>query len=173
MQLAHSFGEEPTPSLAYTASARLTGAISPNDRLQYRLHPWTSLVIVPIFALANAGIALDTSSLAGALRSPIAWGVVLAFVVGKPAGILAAAWLTARGAPRTGRLTVSWRELRGTASASGIGFTVSLLIAARAFDGAALHQAKIGILATAVLSPAVAAVGLGGKNARDGLTNTA
>ena len=58
-ELARSFREQPTPELAYTARASLTSAISPNERLQFRLHPWTSLVIVPLFALANAGIAID------------------------------------------------------------------------------------------------------------------
>lgn len=135
-----------------------TGAISPNDRLQHRLHPWTTRVVVPLFALANAGVHLDGTVLSGAVTSTVTWGIVVAFVVGKPLGILAAAWITAKGAPRAGKLPVSWRELTGTAASAGIGFTVSLLIASRAFDGAALDQAKVGVLVTALISPLLAAI---------------
>ena len=66
-ELTRSFREQPTPELAYSARASLTSAISPNERLQYRLHPWTSRVIVPLFALANAGIHLDGDLLSSAL----------------------------------------------------------------------------------------------------------
>jgi Na+/H+ antiporter NhaA len=157
-ELVHTFREQPTPAMAYSARAGLAAAISPNDRLQYRLHPWTSMVIVPLFALANAGVHLDGSVLGAALASPITWGIVVGFVVGKPIGILAAAWITAHGAPRTGKLPVSWRELGGTATSAGIGFTASLLIASRAFDGGLLAQAKVGVLATALISPLFAAI---------------
>ena len=105
-ELVQSFREQPTPAMAYSARAGLAAVISPNDRLQYRLHPWTSTVIVPLFALANAGVHLDGAVLGAALSSPITWGIVLGFVVGKPLGILGAAWVTARGAPRTGKLPV-------------------------------------------------------------------
>jgi Na+/H+ antiporter NhaA len=155
--LTRSFRARPTPELAYEASANLTGAISPNDRLQYRLHPWTSRVIVPIFALANAGLHLDDRLLSGAVVSPVTWAIVLAYTIGKPVGILATAWITAKGAPRAGKLPVGWRQLAGTASSAGVGFTVSLLIASRAFTGGELNQAKLGVLATALVSPLIAA----------------
>jgi Na+/H+ antiporter NhaA len=157
-KLARSFREEPTPRLAYSARASLTAAISPNDRLQYRLHPWTSCAIVPLFALANAGVHFDTGLLSAAATSTVSWGIVLAFVAGKPLGILATAWITAKGTPRAGKLPVSWRELVGTASSAGVGFTVSLLVASRAFDGALLDQAKVGVLATALVSPLLSTV---------------
>ena len=67
-ELTRSFREQPTPELAYSARASLTSALSPNERLQYRLHPWTSRVIVPLFALANAGIHLDGDLLSDASR---------------------------------------------------------------------------------------------------------
>src|SRR5262245_31319768 len=111
--------------------------ISPNDRLQTRLHPLTSLVVVPLFALANAGLHIDSSLLIAAATSPITWGIVLAYAVGKPLGIVAAARLAATHA--TLRLTA--RELRGTALSAGVGFTVSLLIASRAFHGLQLDEA--------------------------------
>jgi Na+/H+ antiporter NhaA len=156
-ELVQSFRERPTPEAAYSARAGLAAAISPNERLQYRLHPWTSRVIVPLFALANAGVRLDGGVLHAALVSPVSWGILVAFVAGKPLGIMAAAWLTARGGPRARALAVSWRELWGTANSAGVAFTASLLIASRAFDGASLQQAKVAILATIVVSPLLAA----------------
>jgi Na+/H+ antiporter NhaA/protein-disulfide isomerase len=157
-QLLRSFREQPTPAAAYQARASLTGAISPNERLQYRLHPWTSRVIVPIFALANAGLHLNGTVLTAAVSSPVTWAIVFAYVAGKPAGILFAAWATTKGAPRAGKLQVSWRELSGTASSTGIGFTASLLIASRAFNGSLLDQAKMGILGTVIIAPVVSSV---------------
>jgi Na+/H+ antiporter NhaA len=127
-------------------------APSPNDRLQHQLHPLTSRVVVPLFALANAGFAIDGHLLAAAATAPITWGIILAYVVGKPLGIVLAARAAANRAP----LSLSARELRGTALTAGVGFTVSLLIASRAFHGLALDEAKVGILATMVLSPLLA-----------------
>jgi Na+/H+ antiporter NhaA len=153
-ELTRSFREQPTPALAYTARASLTSAISPNERLQYRLHPWTSRVIVPLFALANAGIELDGGLLSDAVTSPVTLGIIAAYVVGKPVGILGASWLATR--TRGSRLTVTWPVLVGAAASAGIGFTVSLLVATLAFDGALLEQAKLGVLVTAVISPVLA-----------------
>jgi Na+/H+ antiporter NhaA len=155
-ELTRSFREQPTPELAYSASASLTSAISPNERLQYRLHPWTSRVIVPLFALANAGIHLDRALVSDAVSSPVTLGILAGYVVGKPAGIMGATWLGTRRVLGGGRLTVTWPGLAGTAAAAGIGFTVSLLVASIAFDGALLDEAKLGILATTVVSPALA-----------------
>jgi len=152
-ELAREFREQPTPALAYSARAGLVGAISPNERLQYRLHPWTSRVIVPLFALANAGIHISGALLSDAVTSPVTLGILAAFVIGKPLGIMGAAWLASRpmfgGAP----LTVTFPALAGGAAAAGAPFTVSILIATLAFDGALLDQAKIGVLAAAVLAP--------------------
>jgi Na+/H+ antiporter NhaA len=152
-ELARSFREQPTPELAYSAVASLTSAISPNERLQYRLHPWTSRVIVPLFALANAGIHLDGDLLSAAVKSPVTLGILAAYVVGKPLGIVSAAWLaTFRGA----RLTVTFPALAVGAATAGVGFTVSLLVATLAFQGRLLEEAKIGVLVTAIASPALA-----------------
>ncbi|MEA2292911.1 MAG: hypothetical protein QOE86_550 [Solirubrobacteraceae bacterium] len=152
-ELARSFREQPTPELAYSAVASLTSAISPNERLQYRLHPWTSRVIVPLFALANAGIQIDGRLLSAAATSPVTLGILAAYVVGKPLGIVGAAALATR---RGARLTITFPALAGGAAAAGVGFTVSLLVAALAFRGALLEEAKVGVLATAVVSPTVA-----------------
>jgi Na+/H+ antiporter NhaA len=155
-ELTRSFREQPTPALAYSAQASLVSTISPNERLQYRLHPWTSRVIVPIFALANAGIHLDGGLLSDAMASPVTLGVVAAYTIGKPLGIVGAAWLATRPALGGARPTITWPALTGAAFSAGVGFTVSLLVATLAFSGDLLDQAKIGVLATAVISPLLA-----------------
>jgi len=155
-ELTRSFREQPTPELAYIAQRGLTSAISPNERLQYRLHPWTSFVVVPLFALANAGINVDARVLRDALSSPVTIGILLAYLLGKPLGILGASWLGTRRALGGARLVLTWPGLAGTGAVAGIGFTVSLLIAGRAFSGELLDQAKLGVLAAAIVSPIVA-----------------
>jgi Na+/H+ antiporter NhaA len=147
-----SFREQPSPELARTAQLTLVSAISANERLQYRLHPWTSYVIVPLFALANAGITFSGGLLGDALRSPVTLGIVIGYVVGKPAGIVGASWLATRRVFGAQRLPVSWPGLGGIGTVAGIGFTVSLLISSIAFRGQLLEEAKLGILAGAVLS---------------------
>jgi Na+/H+ antiporter NhaA len=151
-ELTRSFREQPTPALARSAQLGVAWAISPNDRLQYRLHPWTSLAIVPLFALANAGVHVDGRLLGDAVTSPITLGIVFGYVVGKPVGVVATAWLTSRSLMRGLRLGLSWPVITGAGVVAGIGFTVSLLIASIAFDGRQLEEAKIGVLASAVLA---------------------
>jgi Na+/H+ antiporter NhaA len=146
------FREQPTPELARTAQLSLTSAISANERLQYRLHPWTSYAIVPLFALANAGITFSGGLLGDAIRSPVTLGIVVGYVVGKPLGIVGASWLATRPLFGGQRLPVSWPGLAGIGAVAGIGFTVSLLISSLAFEGQLLEEAKIGILGGAVLS---------------------
>jgi len=152
-EAARAFREQPTPELAYSAVAGLRSAISPNERLQYRLHPWTSRVIVPLFALANAGIHIDGDLLKDAMTSPITLGILAAYALGKPIGIMGASWLATRG---PARLTITFPALAVGAFSAGIGFTVSLLVATLAFDGAQLEEAKIGVLLTAIVSPILA-----------------
>ena len=95
-ELFRLFCEQPTPELARSARVGLTSALSPNEHLQQLLHPWTSYAIVPLFALANAGIRIDGRFLARAFSSPIALGIVIGYVAGKPLGIGAASWLSTR-----------------------------------------------------------------------------
>jgi Na+/H+ antiporter NhaA len=154
--LTRSFREQPTPELARSAQLGVLSAISPNERLQYGLHPWTSYVVVPLFALANAGIHLSGGLLGDAVASPITLGIVIGYVVGKPLGILGASWLASRPFLHGPRPTLSWPILAGGATVAGIGFTVSLLISSLAFRGQTLQEAKLGTLASAVLAPLVA-----------------
>jgi Na+/H+ antiporter NhaA len=149
-ELMRSFREQPTPELARSAQLGVASAISANERLQHRLHPWTSFVIVPLFALANAGIELDGQLLSDAVTSPVTLGILFGYVVGKPLGILGGVWV----ASRLGRLprALSWPTIAGGAAAAGIGFTISLLISSIAFEGQQLEEAKLGVLGAAVLS---------------------
>jgi len=148
-ELTRSFREQPTPQLARSAQLSVASAISPNERLQHRLHPWTGFLIVPLFALANAGIHLNGELLGDAVTSPITLGILLAYVVGKPLGIFGASRLATRTWLRGNRLPVSWPGLAGAGAVAGIGFTVSLLIVSLAFHGRQLDEAKLGVLAAA------------------------
>lgn len=156
MDLEHASGlfrlfrEQPTPELERYARAGIASAISPNDRLQRIYHPWTSYVIVPLFALANAGIELSGDQLARAFTSPVTLGILIAYVVGKPLGIIGACALAKLASRGRLHLPVGWGAATAGGTLCGVGFTVSLLIATFAFHGARLDAAKIGILATVV-----------------------
>ena len=149
------FREQPTAQLAQAARASVDSALSPNERLQHRFHPWSSYAIVPLFALANAGIPLGGGFLGHALGSPVTLGVVLAYVVGKPLGILVASRVALRMGRGVLALPVGWGALGGTAAAAGVGFTVALLIARRAFGGVELREATLGVLLSVLLAPLV------------------
>ena len=144
------FREQPTPELQRSARIELASAISPNERLQQMYHPWTSYVVVPLFALANAGIAIDAGFLERASTSPITLGILLGYTLGKPIGVLGASWLATRISGGRWQPPVGWAAVAGCGTLAGIGFTVSLLIAALAFDGPQLEEAKIGILGAAL-----------------------
>jgi Na+/H+ antiporter NhaA len=149
-ELTRAFREQPTPELAVSTQRGVAAAISANERLQYRLHPWTSFVIVPLFAIANVGVHVDGQLLEDAVTSPVTLGIVFGYVVGKPIGILGSVWLATRsGRPRR---TLSWPEITGLGTVAGVGFTISILIATLAFEGQELEEAKIGVLAAAVLA---------------------
>jgi Na+/H+ antiporter NhaA len=154
--LARSFREQPTAELARSAQLGVRAAISANERLQYQLHPWTSYVFVPLFALANAGVHLSGGLLNDALTSPITLGILLGYVLGKPLGIVGASWLGSRPALRGTRPTLSWPALAGGGAVAGIGFTVSLLISSLAFKGRHLQEAQLGALASVLVAPIVA-----------------
>ena len=146
------FREQPTPELAREARTSVESAISPNERLAQRFHPWTSYVIVPLFALANAGIPLGGGFLARAWSSPVTLGIVVGYVVGKPAGILGVSALVSRVSRGRLRPPVGWAAVAGGGAVAGIGFTVSLLVAALAFGGVVLQEAKLGVLVGALLA---------------------
>ena len=129
----------------------MQSAISPNERLQQLYHPWTSYVIVPLFALANAGIAIDGGFLARAYTSPVTLGILFGYLAGKPVGVAGGAWLVTKLTRGRVRPPVGWAAVAGGGTIAGIGFTVSLLIATLAFRGAQLEQAKLGVLSAALV----------------------
>ncbi len=155
VELTRSFREQPTPALARAAQRSVLASISSNERLQYQLHPWTSYLIVPLFALANAGVHLSGGLLADAYTSPITLGIITGYVVGKPLGVMTGSWLATRQWLRGPRAPVTAPVLLAGGACAGIGFTVSLLISALAFSGERLEEAKIGTLSTLVLAPTV------------------
>jgi NhaA family Na+:H+ antiporter len=133
-------------------------AISPVARVEHALHPWTSMVVVPLFALANAGIALGADSIEAAAGSAITLGVVLGLVVGKGVGLFGGAFLSVRLGLADRPRGVSWLDVAGLGGIAGIGFTISLFITALAFeDPAELSAAKVGILAGSVVAAVLGA----------------
>jgi Na+/H+ antiporter NhaA len=144
------FREQPTPEYAHTVRERVRTALSPNERLQQMYHPLSSYVVVPLFALANAGIPLGGGFIPRALTSPITLGIVAGYVLGKPAGIVGSTWLVTRLSRGRIRPPVGWGSILGGGTVAGIGFTVSLLIATLAFAGFDLQEAKLGILIAGV-----------------------
>jgi Na+/H+ antiporter NhaA len=147
------FREQPTSALSQEARSGLRLAISPNERWQQLFHPFTSYLVVPLFALVNAGVVLRGPFLAHAYTSAITLGIVLGYLIGKPIGVAGGAALMARLS--RGRITVpvGWASVLGGGAVAGTGFTVSLLIATLAFSGTALAEAKLGVLTTLVLAP--------------------
>jgi len=149
-QRFREFREQPTPELARSVGIGLRAAVSPNERLQSLYHPWTSYLIVPLFALANAGIAIDGAFLQRAFTSPITLGILFGYVAGKPAGILGSTWLLTHLSRGRLRPPVGWAAVAGGGTIAGIGFTVALLVATLAFEGSQLEEAKLGILSAAL-----------------------
>jgi Na+/H+ antiporter NhaA len=144
------FREQPTAELAQSARDEVRTAISPNDRLAQIFHPWTSYLIVPLFALANAGIVINGGFLARAYTSPVTLGILLGYLIGKPVGLAGFAWLGTWISRGRLRPSVGWGAVAGTGTVAGIGFTVSLLIASLALRGPDLAEAKLGILTSAI-----------------------
>ncbi len=148
-------------------SATADEAVSPLARLESALHPWTSYLVLPLFALANAGVSLSGASPGDLVGDPVTLGVLVGLVVGKPLGVLVAAALVIR----TGRAALphnaGWLELAGVALLAGIGFTVSIFVAGLAFPAGspAADAAKVGILAASLLAGLLGAGFLAARDA--------
>lgn len=143
--------------LAVSDTAR--SAIPPLDRAESALHPWSSRFVVPMFALANAGIVLDGAAVTEVVTSAVGQGVILGLVVGKPLGILGAVWATTRSG--IGRLPaeVTSRMILGVAVLAGVGFTVSLFIAELAFGSPRdVDVSKLAVLVASLLASVLGAV---------------
>jgi NhaA family Na+:H+ antiporter len=136
--------------------------VSPVVRMESALHPWVAFVIMPLFALANAGVAID----AGALGQPVAVAVALGLFAGKATGIFLASWLTIKLGWTVLPRGVSWGSLLGAAFLGGIGFTMALFIAALGLQGALLDAAKVGVVVGSFVSACVGMLILTGSSAR-------
>jgi NhaA family Na+:H+ antiporter len=147
-------------SLGTARDARITveiarSSVSVVEWVEHRLHPWTSYLIVPVFALANAGVTLSGESVREAINSPVAWGVTLGLLVGKPLGILIFAALAVRVGAAALPAGVSWTGILGAGLVAGMGFTVSLFVAQLALPLAAADHARLGIVAASILAGSI------------------
>ena len=155
-QWAGDLTDDPTPAEMDAMTRLARTAVSPAERLEHRLHPWTSFVVVPLFALANAGVEIGGDAIDGPDVTRVTAAVVVGLVAGKALGITGAAWLAVRSG--LGRLPegASWAMVAGIACVGGIGFTVSLFIAELAFAAGPLQDAaKVGVLGASTLAAVV------------------
>ena len=153
VDLIRAFRQSPNSQYARAATRGLRQSISINERLQTNIGPYVSFVVLPLFALVNAGVRLDSESVTAALRSPLTWGIVAGLVVGKFLGITGATWFMQRTG--IGQLApgLTLRRVAGGAALSGIGFTISLFIVDIAIDDQARkEQALIGVLIASVVA---------------------
>ncbi|MGO4441780.1 Na+/H+ antiporter NhaA [Mycobacterium sp. 2YAF39] len=153
VEVMRAFRQSPNSEYARTATRRLRQSISINERLQTDVGPYVSFLVLPLFALVNAGVRLDATSLAAAARSPLTWGIVAGLVVGKFIGITGATWFMNRTG--IGQLApgLRLRRVAGGAALSGIGFTISLFIVDIAIsEPARQDQARIGVIAASIIA---------------------
>jgi NhaA family Na+:H+ antiporter len=132
---------------------RAQDSVSIVEWLEFRLHPWSAFIIVPVFALANAGIRIPTGEVGELMSQPVTWGVILGLVVGKTVGITGATLLAV--ALNIGRLpeSVTKRYVLGAGALGGIGFTVSLFVTELAFgEGVHADEAKLGVLIASLVA---------------------
>lgn len=134
----------------HTAERAARESLSPAERVQMALHPWVGFVVMPVFALANAGMPLTT----GNLGNSVTVAIVIGFTFGKPIGVLSFSWLAVRLGIAIRPAGLSWALLTGGSLLAGIGFTMALFIANLAFDETLIDHAKLGIFLASVFSAA-------------------
>ncbi|GIV98128.1 MAG: Na(+)/H(+) antiporter NhaA [Herpetosiphonaceae bacterium] len=143
---------EPQQAAIQELEEMCTDVESPLQRLEHALHPWTAFFIMPVFALANAGVAFE-ANLVEALTQPVTLGIILGLSIGKPLGITLLSWLAVRSGLAVKPEDVSWLQLHGAGWICGIGFTMALFIATLAFGATPLlAEAKIGILFASLIA---------------------
>jgi NhaA family Na+:H+ antiporter len=151
--LAGQLADDPRPPRLREMLREARGTVPLAERLAHDLHPASAFLVVPLFALANAGISLERGALAGAGAGAVLGGVVAGRVVGKLAGIVAATWLAVRLGLADRPEGASWAQLAGVATVAGIGFTVPLFVADLAFpDGGLLAPVKLGLLLASLVA---------------------
>jgi Na+/H+ antiporter NhaA/predicted DsbA family dithiol-disulfide isomerase len=153
VDMIRAFRQSPNSQYARAATRGLRESISINERLQTEIGPYVSFVVLPLFALANAGVRLDADGVTAALRSTLTWGIVAGLVVGKFIGITGATWIMARTG--LGQLApgLTLRRVAGGAALSGIGFTIALFIVDIAIaEPSRQDQARIGVLLASAIA---------------------
>jgi Na+:H+ antiporter, NhaA family len=152
--LAGQLADDPRPLRLREMLREARGTVPLAERLAHDLHPVSAFAVVPLFALANAGVALEADGLAAPGAGAVLGGVVAARILGKLVGISAAAWLAVR-LGLAARPDASWAQLAGVATVAGIGFTVPLFVAGLAFpDGRFEAPVKLGLLLASVVAGA-------------------
>ncbi|MGD9933672.1 MAG: Na+/H+ antiporter NhaA [Dehalococcoidia bacterium] len=142
---------------AFEAAVRRSEA--PLERLEHLIHPWVVFAIVPIFALANAGVQVTSEAFEGAVSSPVTYGVMLGLLLGKPIGIFVATWLAVRSGLASLPDGVTFAHVAGVGMIAGLGFTVSLFVTDLAYDTPQLiDEAKLGILVGSIVAAAAGVV---------------
>lgn len=153
VDLIRAFRQSPNSDYARAASRALRDSISINERLQTQFGPYVSFLVLPLFALVNAGVRLTAETMSSAMRSPLTWGIVGGLVLGKFIGITGATWLVQRLG--WGQLApgLTLRRVAGGAALSGIGFTISLFIIDIAIDDPLRQdEARVGVLLASLLA---------------------
>ncbi|MCV7017288.1 Na+/H+ antiporter NhaA [Mycolicibacterium aichiense] len=153
VDVIRAFRQSPNSEYARAATRSLRDSISINERLVTGFGPYVSFGVLPLFALANAGVRLDADTVLAAVRSPLTWGVVAGLVLGKLIGITGATWIVQRTG--LGRLSpgLTLRRVAGGAALSGIGFTISLFIVDLAITNPrSADLARVGVLAASVIA---------------------
>ena len=145
-----------TPNIAHKNSGLEDledGSVSVIEWLEHKCHPYSTFLIVPLFAFANTGVVINKSSLSAAIASVVAWGIFFGLVLGKPIGILIASILAKRAKIAVLPTGATGKDVLATGSAAGIGFTVAIFIAKLAFDDVALQDlAVMAVIAASVVS---------------------
>jgi NhaA family Na+:H+ antiporter len=150
---SHALVEDPRPEPLRDVLREARGTVPPAERLQHDLHPLSAFLVVPLFALANAGVTVQADALTEAGAGAVLAGVLAGRVLGKPVGILLAVWLAVRFGLSAAPAGAGRRHLAGVATVAGIGFTVPLFVADLAFPGGEFEAAiKLGLLAASVAS---------------------
>lgn len=152
-ELTRAFRESPNPRYAAAVTRSLRDSISINERIDTGWRPYISFGVLPVFALANAGVPIDGAMIRDALVSPLAWGIVVGLVVGKFVGITCATWIVRRTGKGQLAPGLSLHRVAGGAALSGIGFTISLFLVPIAIDDEHTQDlARVAVLAASVLA---------------------
>jgi Na+:H+ antiporter, NhaA family len=160
-EISRASDSEVSEGTIWKTSQLAREAVSPLRRMEDRLHPWSAYLILPLFALANAGVPLSPEEIADAITGQVGLGIFLGLVIGAPLGGLLLAWALVRFGP--GRLPegLDWRAIGGVAPLKGIGFTVAIFISVLAFDEVSLQEeAKLAILVASLAAGVIGLVAL-------------